>query len=132
MTSDHGLIKAVFQALSAERGPVAKVFYTVPPAEKPPYVVVELSALTVGNGLPSPHFQARGTLILRVWSACEGMGELSILLGKVSQFFKDKRLPLLPGEVWFEVVSVHNAVPSKEHKHPWREGKVELQFWLQK
>lgn len=132
MTSDHGVLKAIFHALSQEIGQIMSVFYTVPSGEKPPYGVIELGRLSLGNGLPSPQFQMKGEGTLSVWSAYEGITELSSLIGELVHFFKGRRLPLESGEVWLDVISVDYAAQTKGDKHPWREGRIEFQFWLQK
>ena len=128
MSSDYGVMGAVYRALSQEMGDRVKVFHYVPSNVMPPYVVLDLNVIGRGNGLPSPHFQTRGDLTLRVWSAYEGTAELSEILEQLSLFFDGKKLALKSGNVWFEVKKIEWLGQQSSAKNPWREGRIELTF----
>jgi hypothetical protein len=130
MRSDYGVIGGAYRALVAEMGEKVKVFHYVPQGVMPPYVVLELGCLGRGNGLPSPHFQTRGELTVRVWSAYEGTTELDSLLGKVAFFFEKNQIKLELGKVWFEVKEMRWMAQQAHAKNPWREGRLELAFVL--
>lgn len=128
MSSDYGVMGAVYRALSQEMDPEVKVFHYVPPEVVPPYIVLELQAMGRGNGLPFPHFQTRGEITLRVWSSYEGMAELSGILERLSHFFEGKKVELPQGNSWFEVKKIQWTGQQSSSKNRWREGRLELTF----
>lgn len=131
MSVDHGVIKAVYQTLCRNMADRLKIFHYVPQGVMPPYAVMELVSLSQGNGLPSPHFQARGEMTLRAWSSYEGTLELVPVLDNLAEVFNGKKIFLDPGQAWFEVKGVHLLGQQGTTKNPWREGRVNLEFVIQ-
>lgn len=132
MNSDYGVMAAAYGALTQEMKDRLPVFHYVPVGVKPPYAVLELTEIKAGNGLPSPHFQTRGTIKIRVWSAYEGSAELADWLGRLRVFFTAKKLDLDPGIAWFEVREARWVQQQASAKNPWREGCMELAFVLKR
>ena len=127
MKSDYGVMGAVYQALSGREGTL-KIFHYVPQGVMPPYAVLELMALERGNSLPPPHFQTRGEMTVRVWSAYEGLAEVAEIVGALSIFFDGKKLDLPEGPAWFDVTERRFSAQQSSAKNPWREGSVTLRF----
>ena len=132
MTSDYGVMAGAYGILATEMGDRLPVFHYVPVGVRPPYAVLELGEIGVGNGLPSPHFQTRGTLKIRVWSAYEGTSELGDFLAQLSSFFSGRRVNLALGVAWFEVREAQWVHQQATAKNPWREGRLELEFVLKR
>lgn len=130
MTHDHGLMAALYPALSAHLGNTLPLFQHVPAGVVPPYVVMEVESVEAGNGLPSPHFCTRGRLMLRVWSAYEGRLEISKHLKMLEAFFQGKEVALNPGNVWFEAVKIAYGAPSGKTQQGWHQGHVTVAFVL--
>ena len=130
MKGDHGVVGAMHGAWGEVMGTRLPLYHYVPYGVLPPYGVLTLTHMGVGNGLPSPHFKTRGTFTIKIWSAYEGMAEISDLVGQASAFWEGRKIELGTGFLWCEVKGTTFEGQQAGAKKLWREGCVEGVFIL--
>jgi hypothetical protein len=124
---DYGLIPGIMRYLRSYLEEKVGLYHYVPEKVELPYVSLELGVGGAGNGLPHPHFQAKVSFQIHVWSAYAGLLELHQIMKKMAEVLDNQVCELEAHQALLKLVRVRAEGQQDSVRQKVRQGVLDLE-----